>query len=97
MGGGPQPRRHWRGLDGLRAIAVTAVVVYHFSPLALPGGFLGVDIFFVISGYLITRLLAEEFLRQRRIDIARFYRRRARRLLPALALVLAVVSVAALV
>jgi peptidoglycan/LPS O-acetylase OafA/YrhL len=91
-----RPRRHWRGLDGLRAIAVTAVVVYHFSPLALPGGFLGVDIFFVISGYLITRLLAEEFLRKRRIDVGRFYLRRARRLLPALMLVLAVVCVAAL-
>jgi peptidoglycan/LPS O-acetylase OafA/YrhL len=88
---------HWRGLDGLRALAVIAVVIYHFSPLTLPGGFLGVDVFFVISGYLITRLLTTEFLADGRIDVPRFYRRRARRLLPALAVLLAAVSVAALV
>jgi peptidoglycan/LPS O-acetylase OafA/YrhL len=95
-----QPRRaasHWRGLDGLRAIAVLAVVTYHFSPASLTGGFLGVDIFFVISGYLITRLLAVEFLGAGRIDLKRFYVRRARRLLPALAVVLAVVSAGALI
>jgi peptidoglycan/LPS O-acetylase OafA/YrhL len=88
---------HWRGLDGLRAIAVIAVVIYHFSPDTLPGGFLGVDVFFVISGYLITRLLTDEFLGRHRIDAAAFYRRRARRLLPALALLLAAVSTAALI
>jgi peptidoglycan/LPS O-acetylase OafA/YrhL len=90
-------RPHWQGLDGLRALAVTSVVIYHFSPSTLTGGFLGVDVFFVISGYLITRLLATEFLRDGRINVAQFYQRRARRLLPALALVLAAVSVAALV
>ncbi|HTW21488.1 MAG TPA: acyltransferase family protein [Mycobacteriales bacterium] len=94
---GVRSASHWSGLDGLRAIAVIAVVVYHFAPFALPGGFLGVDIFFVISGYLITRLLAQEFLAVGSIDVARFYRRRARRLLPALAVVLSSVSVAALV
>jgi peptidoglycan/LPS O-acetylase OafA/YrhL len=88
---------HWQGLDGLRAVAVIAVVVYHFSPLTLPGGFFGVDVFFVISGYLITRLLATEFLNDGRIAVPQFYRRRARRLLPGLALVLAAVSVAALI
>ena len=88
---------HWRGLDGLRALAVIAVVVYHFSPLTLPGGYLGVDIFFVISGYLITRLIAAEFVRQHHIDAPAFYRRRARRLLPALAIVLATVGASALI
>jgi peptidoglycan/LPS O-acetylase OafA/YrhL len=88
---------HWRGLDGLRAIAVLAVVIYHFSPMTLPGGYLGVDIFFVISGYLITRLLTEEFLRRHRLDAPAFYKRRARRLLPALAIVLATVGASSLI
>jgi peptidoglycan/LPS O-acetylase OafA/YrhL len=90
-------RPHWQGLDGLRAIAVAAVVVYHFSTSSLQGGFLGVDIFFVISGYLITRLLAREWAQDRRINLGRFYQRRARRLLPVLAVVLAAVSTAALI
>jgi hypothetical protein len=59
----PSGRRRWSGLDGLRAIAVAAVVVFHFAPGVLHGGFLGVDIFFVLSGYLITRMIAAEFLR----------------------------------
>ncbi|HVW81067.1 MAG TPA: acyltransferase family protein [Mycobacteriales bacterium] len=88
---------HWRGLDGLRAVAVVAVVIYHFSPMTLPGGYLGVDIFFVISGYLITRLITEEFLRRHRLDAPAFYRRRARRLLPALAIVLASVGASSLI
>jgi peptidoglycan/LPS O-acetylase OafA/YrhL len=88
---------HWRGLDGLRAVAVVAVVIYHFSPMTLPGGYLGVDIFFVISGYLITRLITEEFLRRHRLDAPAFYTRRARRLLPALAIVLATVGASSLI
>ncbi|MDN4489870.1 acyltransferase family protein [Demequina sp. SYSU T00068] len=78
-----------RGLDGLRAIAVAAVVVYHLGTGALPGGFLGVDVFFVISGFLITTLLMTERSRHGRIRFGRFYLRRARRLLPALLLMLA--------
>lgn len=85
------------GLDGLRAIAVGLVVVYHLFPNALPGGFLGVDIFFVISGFLITTLLLSEHRQTGRIALASFWRRRARRLLPALALVLLVSTSAALI
>jgi peptidoglycan/LPS O-acetylase OafA/YrhL len=72
------------GLDGLRALAVVAVMVYHANPAWLPGGFLGVEVFFVISGYLITLLLIGEHERTGTLDVGRFYLRRARRLLPAL-------------
>jgi peptidoglycan/LPS O-acetylase OafA/YrhL len=75
----------------LRAVAVIAVVLFHLEPGYLTGGFLGVDLFFVISGYLITRLLLSERQRTGRIRLGRFYLRRARRLLPALAALLAVV------
>ncbi|WP_017793394.1 acyltransferase family protein [Leucobacter salsicius] len=78
------------GLDGLRAIAVALVLVYHFFPQLLPGGFLGVDIFFVISGFLITSLLIREKAKHGRVSLRSFWRRRARRLLPALGLVLLV-------
>jgi len=87
---------HIGGLDGLRAIAVALVLVYHFFPHALPGGFLGVDVFFVISGFLITSLLLEERRRSGRIDLVSFWRRRARRLLPALTLALLVCTSLAL-
>ena len=72
------------GLDGLRAIAVLAVVVYHANKNWLHGGFLGVEVFFVISGYLITLLLLTESEQRGRIDFRAFWMRRARRLLPAL-------------
>ncbi|MGW1077292.1 acyltransferase family protein [Streptomyces sp. NPDC002537] len=85
----PQPRRPYTpGLDGLRTLAVTAVVLYHVNPEWLPGGFLGVDIFFVLSGYLITDLLLAERRAEGRIDLRGFWIRRTRRLLPVLALVL---------
>jgi len=74
-------------IDGLRAVAVLLVVVYHAFPHHLPGGFVGVDIFFVISGYLITGLLLED-VRQRRFSISGFYQRRIKRIFPALILVL---------
>ena len=72
------------GLDGLRAIAVTAVLVYHANHDWLTGGFLGVEVFFVISGYLITLLLLAEKERTGRVRLGQFWMRRARRLLPAL-------------
>ena len=75
------------GLDGLRALAVVAVLLYHAGLASVPGGFLGVEVFFVISGYLITALLVAEWRRRGRIDLAAFWMRRARRLLPALYLV----------
>jgi peptidoglycan/LPS O-acetylase OafA/YrhL len=82
------PRLAYRpGLDGLRAIAVAAVFLYHSRIDWLPGGFLGVDLFFVLSGYLITSLLLVEWEAHNRIDLRRFWLRRARRLLPALVVV----------
>ncbi len=72
------------GVDGLRAIAVIAVIAYHSEFKNVPGGFLGVEIFFVISGYLITALLLGEYQQGKRIDLRNFWERRARRLLPAL-------------
>lgn len=72
------------GLDGLRAFAIAAVVLYHADVAWLPGGFLGVEIFLVISGYLITALLRSEYRRHGTVDITDFWLRRARRLLPAM-------------
>ena len=92
-----QPRERGRGergfrpdIQGLRAIAVSLVVIYHVYPSALPGGFAGVDVFFVISGYLITGHLWRTCKKTGRLSLADFWGRRARRLIPAAALVLAV-------
>jgi peptidoglycan/LPS O-acetylase OafA/YrhL len=80
------------GFDGLRAISVLAVFLGHTGLVPVPGGFVGVDLFFVLSGFLITRILTGEFSATRSIDLTAFYARRARRLYPALALVLAAVA-----
>jgi len=72
------------GLDGLRGLAVLAVIVYHADKSWLPGGFLGVEVFFVVSGYLITALLVAEREREGQVALGDFWVRRARRLLPAL-------------
>ncbi|WP_406867163.1 acyltransferase family protein [Paraburkholderia fungorum] len=74
-------------IDGLRAVAVLAVVIFHAFPAALPGGFVGVDIFFVISGYLITGILLAD-MQAGQYSLARFYARRIRRIFPALVTVL---------
>lgn len=78
-----QSSRYMPGLDGLRAIAVIAIIIYHLNPRWLPGGFLGVDTFFVISGYLITSLLLREYYNTQMIDLKNFWIRRLRRLIPA--------------
>src|SRR5579859_7581975 len=90
------PRRA-PGLDGVRALAVLAVMGFHEGASELTGGFLGVDVFFVLSGFLITDLLATQYDRAGRLDLKDFWSRRARRLLPALALMLVVVTAAATV
>ena len=71
------------GLDGLRALAVLAVLAYHADQIWLPGGFLGVDVFFVISGFLITSLLIEEWQVRGTVNLTSFWLRRIRRLVPA--------------
>ncbi|MEQ1699180.1 MAG: acyltransferase family protein [Ilumatobacteraceae bacterium] len=81
------------GLDGLRAIAVVAVMLYHANHEWVPGGFLGVEVFFVISGYLITLLLIGEQERTGKVDLRQFWFRRFRRLLPALFVMMAFVAV----
>ncbi len=83
------------GLDGIRAIAVVAVMLYHADVAWMPGGFLGVDMFFVLSGFLITSIVLTELEKTGRLSFKRFYIHRARRLLPALFLVLALTAVLA--
>jgi peptidoglycan/LPS O-acetylase OafA/YrhL len=79
-----QSLRYLPGLDGLRAVAVIAVILYHANKSWVSGGFLGVEVFFVISGYLITMLLINESQENGKINFGAFWIRRARRLLPAL-------------
>src|SRR3954454_11623566 len=83
-------------IDGLRAVAVVAVLLYHADQKWIPGGFLGVDVFFVISGYLITCLLLSDWQQHGGVGLKRFWYRRARRLLPALFTMLFVVSLYAI-
>jgi peptidoglycan/LPS O-acetylase OafA/YrhL len=83
------------GLDGVRAVAVLLVILYHLSPGAVIGGYIGVDLFFVVSGFLITTLLLREREATGRISLSGFWRRRARRLLPALGVLVLVCCTAA--
>lgn len=75
---------HYAWLSLLRAFGVVLVLVFHFFPWLMPGGFIGVDVFFVFSGYLITSLLVKEFRKQGKVKLISFYKRRFRRLFPAL-------------
>lgn len=75
--------RYMPGLDGVRAVAVIAIIIYHLNPQWLSGGFLGVDTFFVISGYLITSLLLTEYHNTGKIELMSFWLRRVKRLIPA--------------
>ena len=81
-------------LDGLRCVAVYLVLAFHAGPFLFPRGFIGVDVFFVLSGYLVTRILLRDLATLRRVDLRRFYARRVRRFLPAASVVLTVSSVA---
>jgi peptidoglycan/LPS O-acetylase OafA/YrhL len=81
------------GLDGIRAVAVVAVMAFHGGVSWIPGGFLGVDLFFVLSGFLITTLLLEEWGSTGTVRLGSFWARRARRLFPALALMLVAVAI----
>lgn len=82
----PRGLVYWPEIDGLRTVAVLSVFVFHFKRALLPGGFIGVDIFFVISGFLITAILLDD-IAGRRFSIATFYQRRISRIFPALILV----------
>ncbi|GAA4288136.1 acyltransferase family protein [Georgenia daeguensis] len=91
----PHRDRFRPDIEGLRAVACGLVVLGHAGVSFLPGGYVGVDVFFVISGFLITSLLLREIARDGRVDLPRFYARRARRLLPAAALVVVATIVGA--
>ncbi|MGH9302345.1 MAG: acyltransferase family protein, partial [Acidimicrobiales bacterium] len=87
-----QPRLGYRpALDGMRAVSIVVVMCFH--DLLIKGGYLGVNVFFVLSGFLITSLLTEEFSSSGRIAVGNFYIRRALRLLPCLFLVVAAVFI----
>lgn len=88
---------YFPAIDGLRAIAVLAVMIFHLAPAALPGGFSGVDIFFVISGYVVTASLVERRSQSLHQFILAFYARRIVRIVPALLVCVLALSIAAAV
>ena len=92
----PMVRKYRGEIQALRTIAVLAVVIYHINPNWLPGGFIGVDVFFVISGYLITTGLLRRVAEHGRISAADFWANRARRILPAATLTIITVTIASL-
>ncbi len=90
------PKNFRSDIEGLRAVAIFLVIAAHFAIYGFSGGFIGVDVFFVISGYLITSILVKEYQNHHSINFARFYANRLRRLLPALAVMLIISSIVAL-
>ena len=91
----PFSTKHYRwDIQGLRAIAVLAVVIFHINPMLLPGGYIGVDIFFVISGYLILGFIWRD-LKRDQFSLLTFYTKRVYRLFPALFVVVVLSSIAA--
>ncbi len=91
----PFSTKHYRwDIQGLRAIAVLAVVIFHINPMLLPGGYIGVDIFFVISGYLILGFIWRD-LKRGQFSLLTFYTKRVYRLFPALFIVVVLSSIAA--
>src|SRR3984885_11202460 len=97
QGRGSEPKRFRPGIEGLRAVAVLAVVLFHAEVPGVGGGYVGVDVFFVISGFLITGLLWREVSTTGTVRLRRFYGARARRLLPASATVGVVTAIASAV
>ena len=91
--GAVRPKGYRPDIEGMRAVAILLVLVYHGGLPFLPGGFVGVDVFFVISGFLITGLLIRELETTGRVSLTRFYARRAKRLLPATGVVLVVTTI----
>jgi peptidoglycan/LPS O-acetylase OafA/YrhL len=89
----PRGIRYIPAIDGLRAVAVIAVMLYHLGFSWIPGGFLGVDLFFVISGYVITRLLLDSIQRSGGLDLRAFYKARIRRLFPPLVFMIFVTTI----
>ncbi|PZE69287.1 acetyltransferase [Curtobacterium sp. MCPF17_018] len=92
---GSEQWQRFPAFDALRAVGLVAVIVFHVAPAVLPGGYAGVDLFFVISGFLITTLLLREYQRTGEIRLGLFFRRRARRLVPAAVVVVAMATTAA--
>ena len=86
-------KRHVGALDGIRALAIVGVLLYHAFPGWLPGGFLGVTIFFALSGYLITGGIVDELDRRGTLRLLHFYAKRIRRLWPLMAVVVAAVAI----
>lgn len=93
LAGTTRPERRLPGLDGLRGVAILLVLLYHGGVSWAPGGFLGVEIFFVLSGFLITSLIVDELSASGTVSLRNFWARRARRLLPALFVMVAVVGI----